>query len=237
MNELLSLLVQLQKADIVIQNYESMIKTIPNNVDDWRKRYKIQQDELAQMQHQAEEFNKEFRYEERKLQVLEDNLSKFQAKIYAVKTQKEMISLDHEIAKSREEKSQTEDNLLILMDNIEKLTNQIVAKKEILASELIELQSAETDCNERLNIAEQNLNRNKEKRKELTTKIPRQDLERYEKLRANKNNLAVVAVKNGICQGCFVTLPPQEINEVKSSSTLVTCERCIRILYCEDNKE
>jgi predicted nucleic acid-binding Zn-ribbon protein len=188
------------------------------------------------MKQQIEELNKELRYNERILQTLEDSLSKHQAKIYAVKTQKEMVSLDHEIAKTRQESSQTEDKVLGLMGDIENVTERIEAKSKAMVSELVELQAAEKDCQAKLNQTEQKLKAAKEEREKSVIDLPQEALVRYEKLLANKNNLAVVAIKGGACQGCFMILPPQMINEAKSSNGMVCCERCLRILYCEDEK-
>ena len=46
--------------------------------------------------------------------------------------------------------------------------------------------------------------------------------------------LAVVAVIKGVCQGCFMNVPPQVVNLIKMYDNLVICEVCQRILYIED---
>ncbi|MCK4597869.1 hypothetical protein KAU04_07495 [bacterium] len=39
------------------------------------------------------------------------------------------------------------------------------------------------------------------------------------------------------CGGCFKTLPPQKIQEVRRTDSILTCENCGRILYWDENLE
>ena len=59
-------------------------------------------------------------------------------------------------------------------------------------------------------------------------------LAHYERVLANRDGLALAAVKNNACQGCFRILPPQVINEVKKKEDLIFCDNCARILYSEE---
>ena len=43
----------------------------------------------------------------------------------------------------------------------------------------------------------------------------------------------VVSVKEKTCQGCFVSLPPVQLSELASSTKLIPCRGCKRILYLE----
>jgi predicted nucleic acid-binding Zn-ribbon protein len=56
---------------------------------------------------------------------------------------------------------------------------------------------------------------------------------RYAKLKAARKDVAIVAIRNGICAGCRLQLPPQLLAEVKRSEDLQSCSYCHRILYWE----
>jgi predicted nucleic acid-binding Zn-ribbon protein len=58
-------------------------------------------------------------------------------------------------------------------------------------------------------------------------------MERYKKLKTMKRDLALVPVRDGICSGCRLQLPPQLIAEVKRKEDLLACSYCHRILYWE----
>lgn len=66
-------------------------------------------------------------------------------------------------------------------------------------------------------------------RDNLAKRIPRQLLNRYERLSKSLGR-AVVPVTGNLCLGCFVTLPTS-YPSLKTKSTLLTCENCGRILY------
>jgi predicted nucleic acid-binding Zn-ribbon protein len=55
-------------------------------------------------------------------------------------------------------------------------------------------------------------------------------LTRYEKIREVKDGLAVVTVQNGACGGCYRRIPPQEMQILRRSDRIKTCEGCGRIL-------
>lgn len=48
---------------------------------------------------------------------------------------------------------------------------------------------------------------------------------------------AIVSVKNGVCQGCFVTIPPMRLDIIRRMDSLEVCENCGRILIWEEDDE
>jgi predicted nucleic acid-binding Zn-ribbon protein len=72
-----------------------------------------------------------------------------------------------------------------------------------------------------------------QKQKDMAALIEKGLLSRYTKLKAARKDLAVVSIRNGICTGCRLQLPPQLVAEVKRSNELQTCTYCHRILYWE----
>jgi hypothetical protein len=54
---------------------------------------------------------------------------------------------------------------------------------------------------------------------------------RYELIFARRGGTAVVEVTGGICQGCYMNIPPQLWNEIIRSEKVNLCPSCQRILY------
>jgi predicted nucleic acid-binding Zn-ribbon protein len=67
----------------------------------------------------------------------------------------------------------------------------------------------------------------------VASKLDRVLLDRYNKLKATKKELALAPIRNGTCFGCKLQLPPQLVAEVKRSQELLSCNYCQRILYWE----
>jgi predicted nucleic acid-binding Zn-ribbon protein len=60
----------------------------------------------------------------------------------------------------------------------------------------------------------------------------------YNKTKLLQNNgIAIVAVKNAICQGCNVNIPPQMYNELQRGGSLKKCPICDRIIYWKDENK
>ena len=63
--------------------------------------------------------------------------------------------------------------------------------------------------------------------------IPQASLKLYEKLRKSKRGLAVATVSEGGCSVCGQALTPADLQTIRSSSNLVFCPSCGRIIYGE----
>ena len=66
-------------------------------------------------------------------------------------------------------------------------------------------------------------------REKLAKKIPRNFLQRYEKL-TEHYTVAILPVTGSLCLGCFVKLPTSFFSAA-SRNELQTCENCGRLLY------
>ena len=69
------------------------------------------------------------------------------------------------------------------------------------------------------------------KREKEASALQAVHLKRYTMLLGKRDGLAVVPVNDSVCQGCHMTLPPQQVNEVRKADKLNLCPTCQRILY------
>ncbi|MCW5201092.1 hypothetical protein VU07_04770, partial [Desulfobulbus sp. F4] len=75
-------------------------------------------------------------------------------------------------------------------------------------------------------------------RNQLAHELPSAQIKRYDKLLIKRKGLAVVRVSAGVCQGCFMTVPPQLFNQVRKGGEICACPACQRILfYVADENE
>ena len=72
-----------------------------------------------------------------------------------------------------------------------------------------------------------------QKLQELLPHIERADLEIYQALRISKQGKAVARVEQGMCQGCRISLPSNQLQLVRAGNRLVQCGSCQRIIYME----
>ena len=48
------------------------------------------------------------------------------------------------------------------------------------------------------------------------------------------DGIAIVDVKNAVCQGCNMNIPPQMYNELQRDISLKYCPSCERIIFWQD---
>ena len=123
------------------------------------------------------------------------------------------------------------------MEKVEALVAEVTEEKNQLKGEKV-IVSEET---EKVRKAIEAINKGK---KDISTKRDREAadingrlLKKYNTLRKRRNGLAVVNVTDGVCQGCFMSLPPQQFNLVLKGDQLLDCPTCQRIIYFREVTE
>ena len=54
---------------------------------------------------------------------------------------------------------------------------------------------------------------------------------RYEMILQRRGGVAVVAVRDGTCQGCRMRVPPQLYNQIQRNDQIILCPSCQRMLH------
>jgi hypothetical protein len=236
MKEQISLLVKLQG----IETEAASIQSILNNTQS-----KLEALDAGLMEHERtieeqksiiEKLKKQYRDYESDLKLILDREKKTQVKLRSVKTNREYQSLLKEIEKEKAKNSEIEDKMiecLDLMDETEKiiamkkdeylkLSDSLKNEKEIIKQEAEQ---------RRIRLSE--LDRDREK---VTCMIDPELMKKYLIIKKqNSGGLAVVPVKDALCLGCNMNVPPQLYNELFLGNSLKFCPNCQRIIYLKDS--
>jgi len=225
-------LVLLQKIDLELFEKEKEIKSFPEKekklnkeIEEVEKKIKETKNDLKKLQLDRKEKELEIKsYEEEK-----NNLNK---KLDNVKTNKEYEALLIEIANIKKKISEIEEEVLILMEKEE----EFIKKEKMLEDEFKKIKDniLKKIENERDKIEglKKEIEAKKIERNELAKKIDYKIYNLYEKIRkSKKDGIAIVKIENGICGGCFMSLPTYIVEKVKRKKEIVQCENCSRILY------
>lgn len=162
---------------------------------------------------------------------LSAKLTKFEQELYSGKTTnpKELTSLQQEIENLKNNRGKLEDRDLEIMETIENLNTTISELQASLEKLETEWRVQQKDFTVELKELERTISDLKEKRTNLASEINPQVLMVYEELRKQKG-ASVAKVEQGICRGCRISLPINELQQVRSGS-MVRCSSCGRILY------
>ena len=60
---------------------------------------------------------------------------------------------------------------------------------------------------------------------------------RYEFIRERLDHPVIVAVKDGICTGCHIAVPPQTFIELQRGQQIMSCPNCQRLIFWDKHFE
>lgn len=70
-------------------------------------------------------------------------------------------------------------------------------------------------------------------RRELLSVLGKDELSLYERALERHGDRAVISVVDGYCQGCLVSIRPNQAAQLRGGEQIVTCWECGRMLYSE----
>jgi uncharacterized protein len=160
-----------------------------------------------------------------------------QNKMMQVQTSREHQALLKEIEENKRLVKETEDRLLQFIEQIEQLEkeaasldNLCVGEQQLLTEEI---ENVDKDIR-RIEVAKKSVVNQRETE---AAALQGPYLKRYTMLLGRRDGLAVVAVDENVCQGCYMALPPQQVIEVRKAEKFNLCPTCQRILYYKEPEE
>jgi len=165
---------------------------------------------------------------------LKAKIEKYKTQQFQVKTNKQYDAIAREIDYSQEritklqkEMESLEGKAFLAKEDAEKLGPGIDELQEQLAENKKELAAINKEHEEE----EGKLERQRNK---LVAKVIKKDYQTYDRIRKAKDGKAVVPVSRNSCGGCFNRVPPQKVLELRKNDSMLTCERCGRILISDE---
>ena len=231
MNELLAQLVALQAIDLEIDQIDQAIKAEQNGLDERISALAKREAFINELQEQIASQQQEDRTLDGEMADKIAHVRDRQSKMMQVQTGREQTALLKEIEDAKKSAKENEEKIVAIMVSIEQLTAKMTEEKNLLKGEK-ELVAEETK-KVRDNIEAINKGK-KEKdgqRNEQAIKIKASTLRKYDTLRLHRKGLAVVNVVDGVCQGCFMAIPPQLFNRLLRGDELFDCPTCQRIIH------
>jgi predicted nucleic acid-binding Zn-ribbon protein len=117
------------------------------------------------------------------------------------------------------------------MIEIDGLKGEIKAKQETLLAAQQDWQQKQEGLQAQIADIEQAVDKASIRRQRIAQEIDASLMSRYELIFSRRGGSAVVEVAAGICQGCYMNIPPQLWNEIIRSEKLNLCPSCQRILH------
>ena len=148
-----------------------------------------------------------------------------------IKNTKELQALQREIDQIKQSNGDLEEDLIRVLEEIDRIKAELKAKEEEAAFMEEEWQQRQEEMQSKISDIDQLVSEAYTLRKTIASQIAGELISRYELIFARRGGSAVVEVTGGICQGCYMNIPPQLWNEIIKSEKVNLCPSCQRILY------
>jgi len=232
--EQIETLVKLQKIEMETSNIKSTLNNVSKKIGTLDDRLKEFERRIEDKEALIDELKKNYRDKESDFQMNLDREKKIQVKLRSVKTNKEYQALLKEIEDVKIRNSKVEDEMIECVDCMDDAEKAMVSDKDEYLRLSAQINSEKEDIIQAAEQSKQRLAELENDRKGVSDKIDSGLLKKYDLIKgSNKGGLAVVPVKDAVCHGCNVNLPPQLYNELYRGDTLKFCLNCQRIIYWE----
>jgi predicted nucleic acid-binding Zn-ribbon protein len=231
MHPSLEKLLALQERDQRLGSLRQELAHVPTEKEKYQKQLAAVEARLEAARSRSLAIEVERKSLEVEVSTKESQIARYRTQQMQTRKNEEYSALAHEIEGAENIIHDLEDKELVLMEEAEALI-------PVLASADEEARQGRAQVAERLAALE-------EKAKNLQTRIQELDASRpdlladidpttvdlYERLFRSKSGQAIVALAEGICQGCHMKVPAQTAVEVRQGQNLVHCPLCGRLLF------
>lgn len=185
---------------------------------------------LAEVEKQRQEKDRLFQEEGKKA-------SDRRMRMNRIKNSKELMALQREIDLIKHANGEREEVLINLLEEIDRSKSEIKTKEEEIAKLQAEWEQKQSELKSQLKGIDQAVLEAATRRQSIVTQIAGDLISRYEMIFSRRGGTAVVEVNGGICQGCYMNVPPQLWNEIIRNDKVHLCPSCQRILYYKPVRE
>jgi predicted nucleic acid-binding Zn-ribbon protein len=230
-SELLKRLVRLQEVNLEIGRLHAQVDGVPQRLAELEAQLESDRHGVDSARESIDDTVKSRRSLEREVEDLRTKLSKYRDQLMQVKTNTEYQAMLHEIGFVESQVREKEDLILECMVEADELENGLAAARKDFArkQEQMELQKKEVEAF--VDHARGQLAELEEELKVIESELPRDFLDRYQRIALARGGVAVAPVTNQSCDACHVRIRPQVLAEIRTGRDIIVCENCSRILY------
>ncbi|MBF0273683.1 MAG: hypothetical protein HQK84_00460 [Nitrospinae bacterium] len=227
----LSLLIDIQECLNHVNEEIKKVKTLKEEINVLEEHKEKALGELNVVLGNEKEIADSIKKYEQDIEDCKAKIVKCRVKQNEVKTNKEYKALISEIEGHEKTIDSFEEKILELMEKTESVKEASQKAQEEFKSAEKELNDQKGDHNQQIKEAEEKIMTLSGQVEEFEKSMSPGILRIYLKLKERTHNKPLVEVIDGICQGCFHTIPPQDFIELKKLKELMTCNNCLRYIY------
>ena len=231
LNKKVQILLQLQDNEIEAASVSSRVEDLPARVELLAARLEQHKNRIGETEARVAELQKTYRQQEAEAQTIQAQIEKSNEKLKTVKTNKEYQAGLQEIEDLNQLQSGIEDKMLENLEAIDEAESAVASERDNFAAFSRQTEQEKAQVETESVEMQQKLKQLQQERAQLVAAIDPDLIEKYEQTKQYTGAVAVAAVKDAVCQGCHMNIPPQMYNELQRFDRLLVCPHCERIIY------
>ncbi len=224
-------LIALQKVDNVIYDVNKKLSKAPDEVEALKVKFEKLDEQKQNIEEKLVHLREQSKRLDNEMEETIASVKKSKAKLTKVENEREFNAVSREMTsmekatKSREEEQAALGNEIVFQNT--RLDDILELYRE--AEEAYK--EAEAELSTLVKESESQLAELEQTRQASVVHVPAPVLSRYEFIRRRLKHPVIVAVREGICSGCHIAIPPQAYNELQRGQQIVSCPNCQRLIY------
>ena len=226
-------LLELQKIDMEIVEYQKELEKLPKEIDFMKKDVASLEAILEKEETQLNEVKQWKKDTEEMLMEEEERIKSRLSFLDGVQSGKEYLLLQKELDTLKKRIKDHEAEVLKLMDTIEERSSIVNDRKQQVENLWKAVLKKEEESKQRVAEIKEKIEELKSRKEEVSASVDKTLLRKYNFL-SKRRFPAIVKAENERCTGCNMNIPPQLFNSIYSYKKLTQCPYCTRILYIDE---
>jgi predicted nucleic acid-binding Zn-ribbon protein len=224
-------LLKLQEVEIETASVQVRLAGFPRLLADLDARLKASEGAVTLEAGRLSDIQQDYRVQEADAKEIQSRIVKSEEKLRSVKTNKEYQSSLKEIDDLKTSLSDIEDRMLAHLDEMDLVAASVATKEDEVKLLAREIEEEKEHIRQSALSAKRQLDRLNDERVKIISVIEPDLLKIYETVKQNSGGVAIAVVKNAVCLGCHLNLPPQMFHDLLHFDKLLVCPHCERLIY------
>lgn len=224
-------LVRLQEMDNTIAKIQSELSNLPEKMAAIESSLNESVSAVEGKKAERDAVLSVYRKHEADLDANQAKIAKRDAQLSEVTTNREYQLILGEINELKEKNSRIEDESLKCLEEVDRL-NEVIGELEAACRRVKdEVEAEKSELKRHGDMLRKKLKETEKDVKKLRAGLDENLLAQYDSIRKRAAGLAVVEVRDAVCQGCHLNIPPQMYNQLHQKEAALICPHCYRLIY------
>ncbi len=221
---------KLQKIDGNVHKLNKWLDELPQQLQPVKDEFDSVSQQLSVLTNEKNELDIQKNKNEADLNESVELLRTREARLYALKTNKEYQAALKEISEGKLINKEREEKVLAAMSRIDEINENIKQLSHEFADKKDRYEKTLSEVNEEESRIKEQLEEDHNARPAVVACIDKKLLSKYDFIRRCYVDV-LASINDGACQGCLRRIPPQMLNEMLRQTELRSCPSCQRLIY------